>query len=78
MNFRRRCSICFSPLFGRKGHGFVTPSGVICSDFKRHQRLKRQQKKRQLLDKEVEEMLYFEVEVSRHDDRLLMEVNEGA
>ena len=63
-----------SPLAGHKGHGFVTSSGVICSDYKRHQRLRKQQKKRQFLDKEVEDMLYFEVEVSKHDDQLLMEV----
>jgi len=60
---------------GHKGHGFVTPSGVICSDFKRHQRLRKKQKRRELLDTDIEDMLYFEVEVSRHDENLLMEVN---
>lgn len=75
MNYSRRCNICSSPLFGRKGHGFVTDSGVICSDYKRHQRVKKAQKRRDLLDKEVEDMLYFEVQVSDKDNNLLMEVN---
>ena len=74
MNFRRRCSICGSPLAGKKGHGFVTTSGVICANIKYHERLRRQQKRKKLLDSEIEDMLYFEVEVSKHDERLLMEV----
>lgn len=75
MNYSRRCSICFSPLQGRKGHGFVTSSGVICSDYKRHQRIKKAQKRRQFLDKEIEDMLIFDLEVSKIDSNLLMEVN---
>jgi hypothetical protein len=76
VNFKRRCTICETPLSGRKGHGFITSSGVICGDYKRHQRIKRTQKKRQLLDKEVEEMLVFNLEVSDKDNRLLMEVTD--
>lgn len=76
MNFNRRCAICESPLNGRKGHGFVTSSGVICGNIKYHQRLRRKQKRRELLDKEVEDMLFFEVEVSKNDDQLLVE-SEG-
>ena len=75
MNYRRKCSICGAPLAGRKGHGFVTDSGVICGDIKRHQRLRKQQKRKRLLDNEVEDMLYFEVEVSVIDDSLLVEVD---
>lgn len=77
MNYERRCNICSTPLPGRKGHGFVTSSGVICSDFKRHERLRRQQKKNKLLDTEVQDMLFFriEMEVSKDDERLLIEVN---
>lgn len=76
MNFKRRCAICESPLAGRKGHGFVTSSGVICGNIKYHQKLRRIQKRKDLLDKEVEDMLYFEVEVAKHDDSLLIE-SEG-
>ena len=75
MNFRRRCSICASPLAGRKGHGFVTQSGVICGDYRRHMRIKRAQKRRQLLDKEVEDMLVFDLYVSDKDKNLLIEAN---
>lgn len=60
---------------GRKGHGFVTESGVICGDYKRHQRIRRRQKRKKLLDNDVEDMLYFELVVSEHDDNLLTEVN---
>lgn len=60
---------------GRKGHGFVTDSGVICGDFRRHQRIRRRQKRKQLLDTQVEDMLYFELVVSDKDNTLLTEVN---
>lgn len=72
-NYRRRCSICGSPLLGKKGHGFVTSSGVVCANIKYHEKLRRQQKRKQFLDKEVEDMLYFEVVVSDKDESLLME-----
>ena len=74
MNYNRRCSICSSPLAGRKGHGFVTASGAICGNIKRHERISRQRKKKRLLDTEIEDMLYFELEVSDKDSRLLREV----
>lgn len=54
----------------------VTSSGVICGNIRRHQALRRKQKRRELLDKEVEDMLFFEVEVSKNDDSLLIE-SEG-
>ncbi len=75
LNFKRRCSICKSPLPGKKGHGFITSSGVICANIKYHERLRKQQRRKKVLDREVEDMLYFEVQVSPQDDNLLMEVN---
>lgn len=73
MNFRRRCNICGSPLAGKKGHGFVTDSGVICANIKYHQRLRKQQKRKKLLDSDVEDMLYFDLIVSDKDENLLVE-----
>jgi hypothetical protein len=75
LNHRRFCAICDSPLSGRRGHGFVTSSGVICGNFKYHDRIKRQQKRKRIqLDNEMEDMLYFEVEVNPRDENLLTEV----
>ena len=74
LNHRRRCSICGSPLLGKKGHGFVTSSGVICANIKYHEKLRRQQRRKKVVDKEVEDMLYFEVEVVEGEPHLLTEV----
>lgn len=74
MNYKRRCSICSSPLAGKKGHGFVTSSGVICGNIKYHEKLRRRQKRKKLLDTEVSDMLYFEVQVAPGDSNLLTEV----
>lgn len=73
LNHRRFCSICGSPLMGRKGHGFVTSSGVICGNFRYHDRLKRKQKRTKALDNDMEDMLYFDLIVSDIDDNLLVE-----
>jgi len=45
----------------------------VCANIKYHEKLRRQQKRKQFLDKEVEDMLYFEVVVSDKDESLLME-----
>jgi hypothetical protein len=75
LNYHRRCNLCGSPLPGGKGHGFVTPAGIVCSNWKYHDRLKRQQKYKNTFDKETEDMLYFEAIVSDIDENLLVEVN---
>lgn len=74
LNHRRRCNICGSPLLGRKGHGFVTDSGVICANIRYHEKLRRQQRRKKTVDKQVEDMLYFEAVVSDLDDNVLLEV----
>ncbi len=76
LNHRRRCSICGSPLLGRKGHGFVTSSGVICANIRYHEKLRRQQRRKNTVDKEVEDMLYFEVVVSDIDSGVLITKDE--
>lgn len=73
-NFRRRCAICETPLLGKKGHGTVTSAGVICGNTRYHEKLRRKQKRPKTLDKELEDMLYFELQVSEQDDNLLTEV----
>lgn len=76
LNHKRTCNICGSPLMGRRGHGFVTSSGVICGNFRYHDRLKRKQRRNNKeLDSGMEDMLYFELMVSEDDDNLLVEVN---
>lgn len=42
MQRSRRCSICKTRLAAKKGHGFVVNNGqsVVCSDYRRHNRLK--------------------------------------
>ena len=74
LNHRRRCSLCGSPLLGKKGHGFVTSSGVICANIRYHEKLRRQQRRKKGVDKEVEDMLYFEAAVSDVDVGVLVEV----
>jgi hypothetical protein len=74
LNHKRRCSICQSPLLGKKGHGFVTSSGVICANIRYHEKLRRQQRRRKTVDTEVEDMLFFEVEVADSEPHLLTEV----
>lgn len=75
LNHRRTCNICGSPLPGKKGHGFVTPAGVICSNFRYHDKLKRKQKRNKYLDNDPDDMLYFEAIVSDIDNNLLVEVD---
>jgi len=77
LNHRRRCSLCGSPLLGKKGHGFVTSSGVICANIRYHEKLRRQQRRKKPLDKEAEDMLYFEAVVSDIDNSLLIEEYKG-
>lgn len=39
----RRCDICKSRLSAKKGHGFVVDNGrmIVCSDYKRHNRIRK-------------------------------------
>ena len=43
MQRSRRCNICGSRLAAKKGHGFVVDNGkmIVCSDYKRHQRIRK-------------------------------------
>jgi len=61
---------------GRKGHGFVTSAGVVCSNFRYHDKLKRMQRRNKAFDNDVEDMLYFEAAVSELDDTVLVEVKK--